>query len=384
MTNKEIALTINQAIQSGNVEIATELVTDTYIQHTPVVSDGRKGFKSFLNKIKNFDIPVPKLKTVRVIEEGEFVVLHHEVYWPNRKAMFEIYRFEEGLAAEHWSAIMDHPESTVNGNSMFDGETKVKDQDKTQSNKELVRSLMNEVYLNGNYEEESILKFFHPDVIQHHPFLDGGANGLINRPYQLEEQGLQIQTQQIHYIIAEGNFVLTFSEGTITNDEPKTIVIFDLFRIENEKVMEQWGIFQEVPDLMDHTNGMFRLPLYRRIGGYDGIAEFIDHAFPQVASHPDLQHFFIGHSNATKMRQRQLIIDSLSNTLKGPTVYLGKPLKEIHRGLNITVAQWDTFMKIIDQSMDDKGIKGDTKLDFLNHFESFRSVTVEEELDNVD
>ncbi|WP_224994815.1 nuclear transport factor 2 family protein [Cesiribacter sp. SM1] len=383
MTNKEIALTINQAVQTADVETAAALVAENYIQHTPVIPDGRKGFKMFLTKIKNNEIPAPKLKTVRVIEDGNFVALHHEAHWPNRKAMFEIFRFEDGLAAEHWSAMMDHPENTASGNRMFDGATEIMDLDKTDTNKEIIKTLMNEVFMKGNFDKSLILGFYHPEVIQHNPFIDNTVDGLIDRVSQLQEQGIKIQIEHLHCLLAQGNFVLAFSEGKFGNDGVKPTAFFDLFRLENGRIMEHWGIVQEVPDTMTHDNGMFRLPLYKRLGGYDGIAAYIDHAFPQVAAHPDLQHLFLGHSMATKMRQRQLIIDKLSSSLKGPTIYLGKPLKEIHQGLNITLPQWESFMAIINKAMDERGIKGETKKDFIDHFESYRSVTVEAELESV-
>lgn len=382
MTNKEIALAINQAVQKADVETATVLVTENYIQHTPAIPDGRKGFKTFLTQIKNNEIPVPKLKTVRVIEDGDFVVLHHEAHWPNRKAMFEIFRFEDGLAAEHWSAIMDHPQNTASGNSMFDGATEIKDLDKTDTNKEIIKTLMNEVFIKGNFDRSFILEFYHPAVIQHNPFMDNTVNGLTDRVSQWQEQGINIQIEHMHYLLAQGNFVLSFSEGKFGADGGKLTAFFDLFRLENNRIVEHWNVLQEVPDKMTHDNGMFKLSLYKRLGGYDAIAAYIDHAFPQVAAHPDLQHLFIGHSMATKMRQRQLIIDNLSSSLKGPTIYLGKPLKEIHQGLNITLPQWESFMRIINKAMDERGIKGETKKDFMDHFESFRSVTVEAELGN--
>jgi len=36
--------------------------------------------------------------------------------------------------------------------------------------------------------------------------------------------------------------------------------------------------------------------LYRRLGGYDAIAGFVDAAFPRVAAHPELAHLFRGHA----------------------------------------------------------------------------------------
>lgn len=121
--------------------------------------------------------------------------------------------------------------------------------------------------------------------------------------------------------------------------------------------------------------------LYKRLGGYDSIAGFVDLAFPRVAAHPQLQKFFIGHAMDSKVRQRQLIVDRLASALQGPTIYLGRPLESVHKGLNISVDDWNTFMEILSQAMDEKGIAGEEKLDFINIFQTvFRQATVEAEI----
>jgi hemoglobin len=138
---------------------------------------------------------------------------------------------------------------------------------------------------------------------------------------------------------------------------------------------------KEVPEKAANENGMLKLSLYKRIGGYDAVAGFVDLAFPRVATHPELAHFFIGHADDSKYRQRQMIIDKLVNTMQGPVVYTGRSLESVHKGLNITSDQWNTFMKIITTAMDERGIKGEEKKDFVDIFDNvFRALTVEEEL----
>src|SRR5687768_9308821 len=210
-TNKEKAIAINIAVQNGDVEGAAALVTENYIQHTPSVPDGKKGLKTLVTKIKNKEIPMPKINTVRSFEDGDFVVLHHEVYWPNRKAMFEIFRFENGLAAEHWSGIADHPEKTANGHSMLDGATEITDKKLTQKNKELVISFMQTVFIKGQFDRLS--DFYHPEIIQHNPLIDNTVAGLLKGIEELQKQGISIQIKKIFKVFGEGNFVLVCSEG---------------------------------------------------------------------------------------------------------------------------------------------------------------------------
>lgn len=375
-TNKEKAIAINKAVQSGDAESAAALVTENYIQHTPNVPDGKGGLRLLVTKIKNKEIPAPKINNVRVFEDGEFVILHHDVNWPTRKAMFEIYRFENGLAAEHWSGIADHPETTVNGHSMVDGPTEVTDKNLTQKNKEFAASFLQTVLINGQFDKLS--EFYHPDIIQHNPFIDNTVPGLIKGVEELQKKGISIEIKKIFKVLGEGNFALVCSEGKFAG---KHTAFFDLFRIENGVIVEHWDVLQEIPEKMAHENGFFKASLYKRIGGYDAIAGFVDLAFPRVAAHPQLQKYFAGHADNSKYRQRQLIIDKLASTLQGPTIYLGRPLDAVHKGLNITAAEWDVFMQILTQAMDERGIAGDVKQDFVETFQNvFRSVTVEAEM----
>ena len=377
MTNIEKAAAINRAVQSADPAAVATVVKENYIQHTPVVPDGKKGLLALLSKIKNKEIPAPVIKNIRTFEDGEYVILHHDVHWPNRKVMFEIFRFEDGLAAEHWSGIADQPEPSINNHSVIDGETAIKDRNKTVENKTLVRDFLNHVLIDSRFDE--IQGYVHPELIQHNPNLDDTINGWVkHRALELQQNGKQVEFQKVHYVFGEGNFVMSLSEGKHGNTH---IAFFDLFRIEEGKIVEHWDVVQQVPEKMAHDNGMFKLPLYRRLGGYDSIAGFVDLAFPRVAGHPELAHFFIGHSHESKYRQRQLIVDKICSTLQGPVVYIGRPLATVHRGLNITKQQWGTFIQIIENAMDEYGIKPEEKRDFIFTFESsFRSVTVEEEL----
>jgi predicted SnoaL-like aldol condensation-catalyzing enzyme/truncated hemoglobin YjbI len=378
MTNKGKAIAINQAVQAGDATAAAALVKETYIQHTPGISDGRQGLVGLVTKIKNKEIPALKITNVRIFEDGEFVVLHHDVHWPGRKAMFEIFKFDEGLATEHWSGIMDHPATTANGHSMLDGPTEVLDKTNTQKNKEFVKEFVETVFIKGQFEKLSY--YYHTDIIQHNPFIDNTIPGLLNGIEALQRKGITIEIEKIVKVLGEGNFVLVCSEGKFAG---KPTAFFDLFRTERGKIMEHWDVLQELPpdDKMVHQNGFFKASLYKRLGGYDAIAGFVDLAFPRVAVHPQLQKYFTGHAMDSKYRQRQLIVDKLSSTLQGPTIYLGRSLESVHKGLNITSEEWDTFMVIITQAMDERGIKGEEKMDFVDIFQNiFRAVTVESEI----
>ncbi|NOT77150.1 MAG: hypothetical protein HOP08_19675 [Cyclobacteriaceae bacterium] len=252
MTNIEIAHAINKAVQEGDVESASLLVREDYIQHTPHIPNGRSGLVGLVTKIKKGEMSAPSIKNIRTFTDGEFVVLHHDVKWPNRKAMFEIFRMQGKLAAEHWSGIMDHPEKTANGHSMVDGVSEITDKSNTEKNKQLAKSFVETVLIDARFD--AIPEFYHPEIIQHNPFIDNTVQGLIHGIEELKKQGLTIQIQRIWKVFGEGNFVLVCSEGLFAG---KSTAFFDLFRTQNGRIVEHWDVLQEIPEKQAHSNGFF-------------------------------------------------------------------------------------------------------------------------------
>jgi hemoglobin len=105
--------------------------------------------------------------------------------------------------------------------------------------------------------------------------------------------------------------------------------------------------------------------LYKRIGGYDFIAKFVDTAFPKVAMHPQLRRLFQGHSADSQLRQRQFIVDALCSSAGGPCVYVGRPMKPVHAGLGITNEDWATFLGILEVTLEDLAVAPSERKDFL-------------------
>src|SRR5262249_32852804 len=76
--------------------------------------------------------------------------------------------------------------------------------------------------------------------------------------------------------------------------------------------------------------------LYARLGGYDAIAAVADDFLGRLATDPQFQKFFVGHSQDSIRRIRQLIVDQLCQVTGGPCAYTGRDMKTAHKGLGIT------------------------------------------------
>jgi hemoglobin len=86
--------------------------------------------------------------------------------------------------------------------------------------------------------------------------------------------------------------------------------------------------------------------LYRRLGGYDAIAAVSDEFIARLATDEQEKRFFIGFSNDSKLRIRQLLVDLVCKATGGPCVYIGRDMKTTHAGAGITKADWDRSLKI--------------------------------------
>ena len=93
--------------------------------------------------------------------------------------------------------------------------------------------------------------------------------------------------------------------------------------------------------------------LYKRIGGYDAIAAVTDDFIGRLATNKDIARFFVGASDDSKKKIRQHIVDMICNATGGPCLYIGRSMKDAHKGLKISEKDWsiaagllvDTFNK---------------------------------------
>lgn len=60
---------------------------------------------------------------------------------------------------------------------------------------------------------------------------------------------------QIRRVIAEGDLVVCHSLQTIRPEVPDRALV-DIFRIENDKIVEHWDVIEDIPPTSANSNGM--------------------------------------------------------------------------------------------------------------------------------
>lgn len=106
--------------------------------------------------------------------------------------------------------------------------------------------------------------------------------------------------------------------------------------------------------------------LYERLGGYDVIAKIVD-AFPPhlMAADPKIPPMFTGLAVASKMRNRQMIVDQICNLSGGPCLYVGRTMEASHQGLEITEEMWQKSQKAMADTLDEVKIKEPERSELL-------------------
>lgn len=240
MTNKEKAVALIESLGTHNTEPVGYINPNKYIQHNLGVADGLEGFGALVAILPEDTTA----KNIRAFEDGDYVFMHNEYNFFGPKVGFDIFRFEEGLIVEHWDNLTVTAEDVnPSGRSQLDGTVKLLDLDKTEENKTLVKNMVRDVLM-GAAPEKTTDYISTDKYFQHNTGVADGLDGLGAALAALAEAGTPMIYAKNHMVLGEGNFVLAVSEGEFLG---KHVSFYDLFRIEDGKIVEHWDVIEEMP-----------------------------------------------------------------------------------------------------------------------------------------
>lgn len=246
---------MNAFFRDYDEEGVKKYYAEDYIQHNPHVPTGIEPVLGFLPALKKAGTT---FRTHRILQDEDMVIMHNtydkaEAFGAKEVLTFDIFRVENDKIAEHWDCLQafDPKAKNGSGHTLIDGSTEITDLDKTEVNKKLVEDFYNKVFVEGKKEEAK--NYISAETyIQHGA---GGKDGLKSLESFLDAYITDSYTPaKIHRVLGEGNFVLIQAESV---ENGKSSASYDLFRVENDKIVEHWDVIQEIPEKMAHENGMF-------------------------------------------------------------------------------------------------------------------------------
>lgn len=250
---KEKIYTLLKGIETGNAEATDVVNAEKYIQHNPQTKEGGEGLAALFKRLSKSP---PRVNIVRIFEDGDYVFGHTEYEFSTSRVGFEVFRFEGDKTVEHWDNIQSRQGPNLSGHTMVAGSTVVIDKDKTESNRSFVQSFINKILINrelGILDNYIDSEYF----TEHNPRLTDGIAALkYTLSTKQENKRFVIQYNKSHRVLAEGNFVLSVCEGSFNGIHSS---FYDLFRIENAKIVEHWDTKEAVPprEEWQNDNGKF-------------------------------------------------------------------------------------------------------------------------------
>jgi len=252
LAKKDQIKALLKSIETGEPGPIAVVDEERYIQHNPQTQEGSEGLVALFKRLSKTN---PRVNIVRAFEDGDFVFAHTEYDFASRKIGFEVFRFEDGRAVEHWDNIQERLGPNPSGHSMVDGPTESTDLELTEANRERVRDFVKTVLIDGQINR--LTEFVEADnFTDHNPRLGDGVATLQSALEAQTESRQQIDYQQLHRVLAEGNFVLCVSEGEKAGVHS---AFYDLFRVAGGKLVEHWDTTEKIAPSSEwkNDNGKF-------------------------------------------------------------------------------------------------------------------------------
>ena len=249
---KEQICALLKAIETGDPAAVAVVDQGKYIQHNPQTHEGSEGLAALFKRLSKTS---PRVNIVRVFADGDYVFAHTEYDFSTRRIGFEVFRFEEDRAVEHWDNIQPRRGPNPSGHSMVDGPTEAAELGRTEANRSRVREFIERVLIDRRIDR---LDHFidRQRFTQHNPEFEDGIGALKAELEAVTGDRPVVEYERLHRVLAEGSFVLSVSEGFLAGVHSS---FYDLFRIAEDKLVEHWDTIEAVPAQSEwkNDNGKF-------------------------------------------------------------------------------------------------------------------------------
>ncbi|MEL6949992.1 MAG: nuclear transport factor 2 family protein [Pseudomonadota bacterium] len=241
-----------KSIETGDPEAVAVVNEARYIQHNPQTHEGSDGLAVLFARLATTH---PRVNVVRAFEDGDFVFAHTEYDFASRRIGFELFRFEDGQAVEHWDNIQSREGPNPSGRSMAEGPTEATELEHTDANRDRAAQFVSEVLVGGAFDR--LDAFTTGDaLIQHDPSLPDGAAAWREALALPESDSRSLRYDRLHRTFAEGNFAMCQCEGRRGGEHA---ALYHLFRLADGLIAEHWRTFEHIAPRSEwkNDNGKF-------------------------------------------------------------------------------------------------------------------------------
>ena len=96
--------------------------------------------------------------------------------------------------------------------------------------------------------------------------------------------------------------------------------------------------------------------LYKRLGGREGIRLVVDDFVAFVVADPRVNARFKDLKPPDVEKLKTNVSDQVCDATGGPCTYLGRDMKAVHKGMNITEAEWNATVENLVKALDKRNV----------------------------
>ncbi len=224
-----------------------------FVEHSPLVADGLAGLGTLVEEAG----PSLRHDVARVLVDGDLVALHGAYPGLADDVLigFDIYRVAGGKIAEHWDGLVEETAPNPSGRTQLDGRTQPDPAVDTESSRRLAVEFFEVVLIGQDYE--AIPRYTNgEDFTQYAADIADGAQKMQAFLQKLKDDGSPLVYERIHRTVAQNDFVLTQSEGSIDGQRHS---FCELWRVQEGRIVELWDAISPLPAdaKMAHPHGAF-------------------------------------------------------------------------------------------------------------------------------
>ncbi len=242
LTPEDKAVLLIGAFETGD-PAALDVVADAYTQHNLGFPDGKQALEGFFTGSPT-GITVT---THRVFSDGDFVFMHNEYggAWNEGtpQVAFDVFRFEDGLIVEHWDNLADVADDE-DGTSQVDGVVESSDVADTEDNRAIITAALDVLFISGQWSR--LETYFDLRGYTQHAVGFGPDGAGLEQLVSTLPEGTPFYAS-VEFVHVEGDMALTMSEGFPSRDTGLSEAYFDLFRLDDGRVVEHWDVVQTIP-----------------------------------------------------------------------------------------------------------------------------------------